>query len=119
MLHKKNPVAFLDDNHKPEMAVALTPFTALCGFRDPKQVLEFAEEISEFAEVLGQDTLELLRSDGSPSNKLRRCYQSIFRSGETRDFLPLQSRLLERVLSQPCPAWGEEYKTLFESFPGL
>ena len=30
---RKNPSAFLDANHKPEMAIALTPFTALCGWR--------------------------------------------------------------------------------------
>ncbi len=27
---------YRDDNHKPEMVVALTPFTALCGFRAPQ-----------------------------------------------------------------------------------
>ena len=30
---RKNPSAFLDANHKPEMAIALTNFTALCGWR--------------------------------------------------------------------------------------
>jgi mannose-6-phosphate isomerase len=29
------PRNYTDANHKPEMLVALTPFTALCGFRDP------------------------------------------------------------------------------------
>ncbi|MDI3330401.1 MAG: mannose-6-phosphate isomerase, class I [Micrococcus sp.] len=27
---------YRDDNHKPEMVIALTPFTALCGFRAPE-----------------------------------------------------------------------------------
>ncbi|HRO92600.1 mannose-6-phosphate isomerase, class I [Citricoccus sp.] len=27
---------YRDDNHKPEMVLALTPFTALCGFRSPE-----------------------------------------------------------------------------------
>jgi mannose-6-phosphate isomerase len=27
---------YRDDNHKPEMVIALTPFTALCGFRSPE-----------------------------------------------------------------------------------
>jgi len=39
-LHKRNPQAFLDENHKPEMAVALTSFSALCGFRPANQILE-------------------------------------------------------------------------------
>merc|ERR1711871_247291 len=32
-LHKERPEVYKDDNHKPEMAVALTPFQAMCGFR--------------------------------------------------------------------------------------
>lgn len=31
-LHKLNPHNYKDDNHKPEMALALTEFQALCGF---------------------------------------------------------------------------------------
>ena len=32
-LHAENPKAYADANHKPEMAIALTPFEAMCGFR--------------------------------------------------------------------------------------
>ena len=32
-LHAENPQAYADANHKPEMAIALTPFEAMCGFR--------------------------------------------------------------------------------------
>lgn len=31
-LHEEQPSAYKDDNHKPEMALALTEFQALCGF---------------------------------------------------------------------------------------
>lgn len=31
-LHKLRPDVFKDDNHKPEMVLALTDFEALCGF---------------------------------------------------------------------------------------
>lgn len=31
-LHKLKPNSYKDDNHKPEMALALTKFEALCGF---------------------------------------------------------------------------------------
>ena len=100
------------------MAVALTPFTALCGFRDPNQILDFALEITEFAEVLGENTMEVLRSNEAAEVKLRNCYQSIFRPVETRDLLPLQTRLLARVLGLASQSWAEEFRTLMESFPG-
>lgn len=32
LLHKEQPLVYKDDNHKPEMALALTKFEALCGF---------------------------------------------------------------------------------------
>lgn len=32
ILHKKNPEVYKDDNHKPEMALAVTEFEAVCGF---------------------------------------------------------------------------------------
>jgi mannose-6-phosphate isomerase len=31
-LHASYPQIYKDGNHKPEMALALTPFEALCGF---------------------------------------------------------------------------------------
>ncbi|CAJ2634825.1 unnamed protein product [Trifolium pratense] len=32
MLHKLHPDVYKDGNHKPEMALAMTDFEALCGF---------------------------------------------------------------------------------------
>lgn len=32
VLHKMRPTIYKDANHKPEMAIALTDFRALCGF---------------------------------------------------------------------------------------
>jgi mannose-6-phosphate isomerase len=32
-LHRERPDIYKDANHKPEMAIALTPFTAMAGFK--------------------------------------------------------------------------------------
>lgn len=32
-LHKENPALYKDANHKPELAIALTPLTLLVGFK--------------------------------------------------------------------------------------
>lgn len=37
---------YVDRNHKPELVVALTDFTALCGFRDPRQTLSDLSALS-------------------------------------------------------------------------
>lgn len=37
-LHLQNPILYPDSNHKPEVAIALTRFEALCGFRPIEQI---------------------------------------------------------------------------------
>ena len=37
-VHEENPSDFTDPNHKTEVAIALTDFEALCGFRPLKEI---------------------------------------------------------------------------------
>jgi mannose-6-phosphate isomerase len=41
-----------DANHKPEMAIALTPFTALCGFRPLHEIGAYLSHVPEFAALI-------------------------------------------------------------------
>ena len=40
-LHAAKPDKYPDANHKPEMAIALTPFEGMCGFRPKQEILRF------------------------------------------------------------------------------
>lgn len=40
-LHAQFPEHYPDHNHKPEMAIALTRFQGLCGFRPVEEILGF------------------------------------------------------------------------------
>lgn len=68
-LHKERPDVYKDDNHKPEMAIAITPFSGFCGFRPLNQISQYLEKVPEFATVIGQETssrfLETIPSDAS------------------------------------------------------
>jgi len=44
-LHANRPDLYKDDNHKPEMAIALTEFEMLCGFRRISEILQFTAGI--------------------------------------------------------------------------
>ena len=46
---------YKDPNHKPEMAIALTPFQAMCGFRPISQIAHFLENVSEFKDLVGTE----------------------------------------------------------------
>ncbi|RXM95873.1 Mannose-6-phosphate isomerase [Acipenser ruthenus] len=52
-LHTQFPEHYPDSNHKPEMAIALTPFEGLCGFRP-------VEEIGGFLKMSPIDSASIL-----------------------------------------------------------
>lgn len=52
-LHREDPAHYPDDNHKPELVVALSPFQALCCFRKVQEVVMFLETVPELAEQTG------------------------------------------------------------------
>jgi mannose-6-phosphate isomerase len=51
-LHIDHPDIYKDPNHKPEMALALTPFTGLCGFLPLNQIATHLTSTPEFAALI-------------------------------------------------------------------
>ncbi|KAJ1675061.1 Mannose-6-phosphate isomerase, partial [Spiromyces aspiralis] len=54
-LHQQFPHIYKDPNHKPEMAVALTVFEAMSGFRPLHEIADHLKNYPEFATLVGQD----------------------------------------------------------------
>jgi mannose-6-phosphate isomerase len=50
---------YIDPNHKPELAIALTPFTALCGFRPLAQIATYLRSTPEFSSLIPPETLTI------------------------------------------------------------
>lgn len=88
ILHKTDPKNYPDDNHKPEMAIAVTEFEAFCGFRPLEQIREFLTTIPELIELVGKDETDKFKQAvighehvpvGSDQDKAnRRALQSLF-----------------------------------------
>lgn len=55
---------YKDANHKPEMALALTPFEALCGFVEHGQLTSALESTPELREIIGEAMASLVASTG-------------------------------------------------------
>ena len=51
LLTFRNP----DDNHKPEMTIAITPFKGLCGFRPLAEISHFLSSVPSLRNLLGND----------------------------------------------------------------
>jgi len=55
----------LDSNHKPEMALAITPFRALCGFRPLPEIANFLQLVPELASLIPATVLQTFLSAAS------------------------------------------------------
>ncbi|CAK0769933.1 hypothetical protein CVIRNUC_003717 [Coccomyxa viridis] len=64
-LHAKSPDVYKDANHKPEMAIAITDFEALCGFVPHHELTEALKEVPELREVVGDVAASAVETTGS------------------------------------------------------
>lgn len=60
---------YKDGNHKPEMALALTAFEALCGFVEHEELVRAFALNPELREVIGEVNAALLASAWDDSLK--------------------------------------------------
>lgn len=70
-LHAKDSKNYPDDNHKPEMTIAITPFDGLCGFRPLAEIAHFFSTIPSLKGLVGSSEVE--------------AYQSAIKGQETSD----------------------------------
>ncbi|KAK6356577.1 Mannose-6-phosphate isomerase, variant 2 [Orbilia javanica] len=61
-LHAEDPKNYPDDNHKPEMAIAITPFTGLCGFRPLPEIDNFLSTVPALRDLLGSAAIDSFKS---------------------------------------------------------
>ncbi|EAU39175.1 mannose-6-phosphate isomerase [Aspergillus terreus NIH2624] len=54
-LHARDPRNYPDDNHKPEMTIAITPFEGLCGFRPLAEIVHFLQAVAPLRQLVGSD----------------------------------------------------------------
>ncbi|KAG5527922.1 hypothetical protein RHGRI_028749 [Rhododendron griersonianum] len=80
ILHKARPDVFKDGSHKPEMALALTEFEALCGFISLEEFKDVLQNVPEIAEVVGNDYANQVLdfSCQAGEEKLKAVLRSIF-----------------------------------------
>lgn len=54
-LHAKDSKNYPDDNHKPEMTIAITPFDGLCGFRPLAEISHFLTTVPSLGKLVGSE----------------------------------------------------------------
>jgi mannose-6-phosphate isomerase len=86
-LHAQDPKNYPDDNHKPEMTIAITPFEGLCGFRPLKEIAHFLQTIPPLRELVSEakaKDLETVAADAdadivSSKSVLRAAFTSLMK----------------------------------------
>ncbi|OWK08931.1 MPI [Cervus elaphus hippelaphus] len=127
-LHLQAPQHYPDANHKPEMAIALTPFQGLCGFRPVEEIVTFLTKVPEFQFLIGDSAAAQLKQSLSQdpeavTSALRSCFSHLMKS--EKKVVVEQLNLLVKRISQQVAAGnnmedicGELLLRLHQQYPG-
>lgn len=130
VLHFHDPKNYPDDNHKPEMAIAVTSFEGFCGFKPLDQIADHLTKIPEFRELVGEDAAsqfingikEVVTEEDDKSNKslLRLIFDKVMNSSNEAIFAQSE-KLLKSSLETPeiftLPDLPELIQRLNKQFP--
>ncbi|KAF2451918.1 mannose-6-phosphate isomerase [Karstenula rhodostoma CBS 690.94] len=118
-LHAKDPKNYPDDNHKPEMTIAVTPFDGLCGFRPLAEISHFLQHIPSLRKLIGEEEAKNFEStvkgketseDDSDVQANKKALQSVFTKLMNTDKAALESatdELLKAASSEGASFAGE------------
>lgn len=80
-LHAQSPQIYKDPNHKPEMAIALTDFEGMDGFRPMIEIANHLDRYPEFKAIVGNDVYIKVRELVPVDNKYVWCDEKYSSSG--------------------------------------
>ncbi|SCU84161.1 LAFA_0D08504g1_1 [Lachancea sp. 'fantastica'] len=112
-LHLNDPKNYPDDNHKPEMAIAVTDFEGFCGFKPLAEIADELKRIPELRNVVGEDVSEKFiknfkesPQEGSPEDvENKALLQSVFNKVMTasEETITTNARaLIQRAQNSPA-----------------
>jgi mannose-6-phosphate isomerase len=98
-LHAARPNAYPDANHKPEMALALRGFEALCGFAPHAEAAAALTGVPELREAVGASAADAYAAaaEGAPRRAALRAAFSALMSADAARMRALVERLAARL----------------------
>ncbi|ATG53050.1 mannose-6-phosphate isomerase, class I [Brachybacterium vulturis] len=111
--------SYRDANHKPEMLIALTPFTALCGFRTPRRAAVILDGLGTAL----TDRLHTLLVDNPTAHGMRAAFRTLVSASlrpasEAVDAVVEACRARIAAGSSPSPRIDRSVSLLAEHHPG-
>ncbi|KAK9901534.1 hypothetical protein WJX75_001100 [Coccomyxa subellipsoidea] len=105
-LHSKRPDVYKDDNHKPEMAIALTDFEALCGFVEHGELVQALASVPELRSVVGEAAAAAIEASGSKA-ALKAAFTALMTADASTVATAIQA-MTKRLLSERRPLTDKE-----------
>ncbi|KAF8782347.1 Mannose-6-phosphate isomerase like protein [Argiope bruennichi] len=120
-LHQMYPDKYPDDNHKPEMAIALTNFEALCGFRPLCEIQTFFVEIPELQKIVDSKIVEMFLNSKN-NDALKPLFTAIM-TCSPKTFQPILLQILEyfkqKQFENPlCESIHDLFLRTYDQYPG-
>lgn len=133
-LNAENPAKYVDDNHKPELAVALTPFEAMCGFRRLEEIAILIKKHPEFAACISNEAKLAVflckEEEECKKEALKKLFESFMSCPKEKSGAQLKKLLKRLQKEQSCdhvhpheePPWERKCSRailrLAQQFPG-
>ena len=121
-LHKNDPFHYPDANHKPEMAITLTDFEALCGFRPHSEIEAFLDNVPEFKAVVGNEATANYKNSQDKKQGLKQFFTALMSAPEnvvTQNLDALVERWSrEETIDPDKEALRKLFLRLTSTFPG-
>ena len=118
MLHAERPNIYKDPNHKPEIAIALTNFEGLCGFRPLEEIQGFFKTIPELAAVCDQCDGLMAATQDNYEESLRKCFESLMLCTKETLQQQLQSLKTHITSEKKTVSVYELFLRLHDQYPG-
>ncbi|KAF9352280.1 Mannose-6-phosphate isomerase [Mortierella sp. NVP85] len=109
-LYRERPAIYKDDNHKPEMAIALTEFEALCGFRPLNEISAALGAWPELSDLVGRDAVDTFQNALKEANvdNQRQALKQLYTAVMTAEASTVKERL--DSLIHKLTSAGKEYR---------
>jgi len=94
-LNQRYPEVYKDDNHKPEISIALSEFEALCNFRPYEEIVQAFEEVEVLRELLGNEVID--KFVNCTQEERRNCLENIMREFFQKDQTQIKDTISKLV----------------------
>jgi mannose-6-phosphate isomerase len=77
-LHARRADLYKDDNHKPEMSIAITPFEALCSFQRATSIVANCAACPELVDLIGEDAVAALEQAAASDEDVKPALRELY-----------------------------------------